>query len=102
MHDCICVVAPIDSGLYLWKIFDLIEDFDVPGGSDVWYVRPFLSLLVQYVPLIALMGNTTLHKDVSLVFFNIIEPIILTPGSCMQRKGVPMLYKRAASQSQVP
>jgi hypothetical protein len=40
------------------------------------------------------------NKDVSLVFFNTVEPISLTPESCMQRKGVqvPMLYGRAASQ----
>ncbi len=36
--------------------------------------------------------------DISLVFFNTFEPISLTPESCIQRKGVPMLYKRAASQ----
>ncbi len=39
------------------------------------------------------MGDTTSHKDVSLVFFNTFEPISLTPD-----KGVPMLYERAASQ----
>ena len=44
------------------------------------------------------MGDTTSHKDVSLVFFNTFEPISLTPDSCMQRKGVLMLYERAASQ----
>jgi hypothetical protein len=46
------------------------------------------------------MGDTTSHKDVSLVFFtvNTFEPISLTPESCMQRKGFPMLYERAASQ----
>jgi hypothetical protein len=44
------------------------------------------------------MDDTTLHKDVSLVFFNTFEPISLTPESCMQRKVVPMLYERAASQ----
>jgi hypothetical protein len=44
------------------------------------------------------MGDTRSHKDVSLVFFSTFEPICLTPDSCMQRKGVPMLYERAASQ----
>ena len=46
--------------------------------------------------------DMTLHKDVSLVFFNTFKPINLTPESCMQRKGVPMLYERAASPNQVP
>ncbi len=37
-------------------------------------------------------------SEVSLVFFSTFEPISLTPDSqcCMQMKGVPMLYKRAA------
>ncbi len=44
------------------------------------------------------MGDTTSHKDVFLVFFDTFDSISLTPESCMQRKGVPMLYERAASQ----
>ena len=44
------------------------------------------------------LGDTRSHKSVSLVFFSTFEPISLTPDSCMQRKGVPMLYERAASQ----
>ena len=38
------------------------------------------------------------HKPVSLVFFSTFKPISPTPDSCMQRKGVPVLYKRAANQ----
>jgi hypothetical protein len=34
----------------------------------------------------------------SLVFFGTFEPICLTPDSCLQRKGVPMLYERAAKE----
>jgi hypothetical protein len=37
------------------------------------------------------------HSDVSLVVFNSFELISLTPDNCMQRKGIPMLCKRAAS-----
>jgi hypothetical protein len=55
---------------------------------------PFFSLLVPY----GHMGDTTSHKNVFLVFLNTVEPISLTPESCMQRKGVPMMYERAASQ----
>jgi hypothetical protein len=46
------------------------------------------------------MGDTTAHKDISLVFFkfNTFEPISLTPESCMQGKGILKLYERAASQ----
>ena len=38
------------------------------------------------------------HPQGSLVFFSTFEPISLTPDSYMQRSGIPMLYKRAASQ----
>ncbi len=44
------------------------------------------------------LNNDRSHKQVSLVFFSTFEPISLTPDSCMQRKGVPMLYERAANQ----
>ena len=32
------------------------------------------------------------------MFFSTFEPISLTPDSCMERNGIPMLYERAASQ----
>ncbi len=43
------------------------------------------------------MNDRHRHKEVSLVFFSTFEPISLTPDSCMQMKGVLMLYKRAAT-----
>ncbi len=45
------------------------------------------------------MNDPHRHKEVSLVFFSTLEPISLTPDCqcCMQRKGVPMLYERAAT-----
>ena len=43
------------------------------------------------------MGNTRRHKEFSLVFFSTFEPISLTLDSCMQQKGVPMLYERLPS-----
>ena len=45
------------------------------------------------VPLV--MENNGRHKEFSLVFFNTFEPISLTPDSCMQQKGVPMLYEQS-------
>jgi hypothetical protein len=39
------------------------------------------------------MEHTQRHKEFSLVFFSTFEPISLTPDSCMQQKGVPMLYE---------
>ena len=44
------------------------------------------------------MEDKASHREVSLVFFSTFEPISLTPDSCMQRNGIPMLYERAASQ----
>jgi hypothetical protein len=43
------------------------------------------------------MNDPHRQKEVSLVFFSTFEPISLTPDRCMQRKGVPMLYERAAT-----
>ncbi len=34
----------------------------------------------------------------SLVFFSTFKPICLTLDSCLQRKGVPMLYEQAAKE----
>ncbi len=44
------------------------------------------------------MEDKASHMEVLLVFFSTFEPISLTPDSCMQRNGIPMLYQRAASQ----
>jgi hypothetical protein len=37
------------------------------------------------------MEDKASHVEVSLVFFSTFEPISLTPDSCMQRNGIPML-----------
>ena len=42
-------------------------------------------------PLVTCNIPADIRKEYSLVFFNTFEPISLTPDSCMQRKGVPML-----------
>jgi hypothetical protein len=43
------------------------------------------------------MDHPDKYKEYSLVFFSTFEPISLTPDSCMQEKGVPMLYERSAT-----
>ena len=43
------------------------------------------------------MGFPRRHKEYSLVFFSTFEPISLTPDSCMQWNGGPMLYERFAT-----
>jgi hypothetical protein len=90
VQDCVCVVAPYPFRIEPLEYFDPIGDLEVTGGGMPR--GPFFSLLVPYVHLVIWA------KDVCLVFFNTFEPIRLTPESCMQMKGVPMLYERAASQ----
>jgi hypothetical protein len=97
VQDCVCVVAPYPFRIEPLEDFDPIGDFDVTGGGDVWFARPLLFFNCTLCPT-GHMGDTRSHKDVSLVFFSTFEPISLTPESCMQRKGIPMQYERAASQ----
>jgi hypothetical protein len=97
VQDCVCVVAPYPFRIEPLEDFDPIGDLDVTGGGDLWYARPLLFFTCTVCPT-GHMGDGPSHKDVSLVFFSTFEPISLTPDSCMQRKGVPMLYERAASQ----
>jgi hypothetical protein len=44
------------------------------------------------------MGHSRTYKEFSLVFFSTFEPISLTPDSCLQQKGVPMLYELSATE----
>jgi hypothetical protein len=77
--------------------FDPLTDFDMTGGDDVWFARPQLFFSCSLCP----TGQTEdkySHREVSLVFFSTFEPISLTPDSCMQKNGIPMLYERASSQ----
>ena len=67
------------------------------GGDDVWFARPLLFFSCSLCPT-GQMEDKASHIEVSLVFFSTFEPISLTPDSCMQRNGIPMLYERAASQ----
>jgi hypothetical protein len=97
VQDCVCVVAPYPFRIEPLEDFDPIGDLDVTGGGDVWFARPLLFFSCTLCPT-GHLGDTRSHKSVSLIFFSTFEPISLTPDSCMQRKGVPMLYERAASQ----
>ena len=74
---------------------------DITGGGDVWYARPLLFFNCTLCPT-GRMAATNEHLAVSLVFFSTFEPISLTPDGCMQEKGVPMVYERAATQLQTP
>jgi hypothetical protein len=83
------------------RIGDPLTDFDMTGGDDVWFARPQLFFSCSLCP----PGQTEdkySHREVALVFFSTFEPISLTPDSSMQKSGIPMLYKRASSEVEVP
>jgi hypothetical protein len=74
-------------------------DFDFQGNGLVWllwYARPQLFFNCTLCPTGA-KGHSCSHQEVSLVYFSTFEPINPTPGSVMQRAGVPMLYDLASN-----
>jgi hypothetical protein len=90
----VCLVAPhpfLDEPL---DEFNVTSDFDITGAGDIWYARQQLFFKCTLCPT-GEMGNTRRHKGFSLVLFSTFEPISLTPDSCIQQKGIPMLYKRS-------
>jgi hypothetical protein len=77
--------------------FNVTRDFDITGAGEVWYAsiaRQQLFFKCTLCPTGA-MEHTQRHKEFSLVFFSTFEPISLTPDSCIQQKGVPMLYEQS-------
>ena len=100
MQDCVCLVAPYPYRLQLLDDFDPIGDLDISGGGDLWYARPTLFRVFRCpLCLTGKMGDARTHEEISLFFSSTFEPISLTPDRrSMQRKGVPMLHKRAANQ----
>ena len=97
LQDTLCLVAPYPFRLEPLQDFDPLTDFDMTGGDDVWFARPQLFFSCSLCPT-GQMADKASHQEFSLVFFSTFEPISLTPDSCMQRNGIPMLYERAASQ----
>ena len=90
------MVAPYPYRIEPLDEFNVTCDFDITGTGDVWYARPQLFFKCTLCP----TGETddpSKYKEYSLVFFSTFKPIGLTPDSCMQQKGVPMLYVRSAT-----
>ena len=96
-QDTLALVAPYPFRVEPLEDFDPLTDFDMTGGDDVWFARPQLFFSCTLCPT-GQMENKSSHREVSLVFFSTFEPISLTPDSCMQKNGIPMLYERASSQ----
>ncbi len=96
MQDCVCLVVPYPFRSEPFDEFNVTRNFDIMGAGDVWYARQQLFFKCTLCPTGA-KDDPSQYKEFSLVFFSTCEPISLTPDSCMQRKGVPMLYERSAT-----
>ncbi len=92
--------APYPNNPKSVESFNIKTDFDIQGNGLVWYASPQLFFNCTLCPTGA-KGLSCSHKEVFLVYFSTFEPIKLTPGSVMQRAGVPMLYD-SASNPQLP
>ena len=90
-QDTLCLVAQYPFRMEPLEDFDPLTDFDMTGGNDVWFTRPQLFFSCSLCPT-GQTENKSSHREVSLVFFSTFEPISLTPDSCMQKNGIPMLY----------
>ncbi len=98
VQDCVCLVAPYPFRNEPLDEFNVTRDFDVTGAGEVWYARQQLffkcTLCRTVCPTVTgAIEHTQRHKEFSLVFFSTFGSISLTPDSCMQQKGVPMLYE---------
>ena len=82
---CVCLVAPYPLRIAPFTEFNVVQDFNITGGGDVWYARPQLFFKCTLCPT-GQMGFPHRHKEYSLVYFSTFELISLTPDSCMQRK----------------
>ncbi len=91
-----CLVAPYSFQNQPLDEFNVTRDFDITGAGPVWYARQQLLFKCTLCPT-GPMEHTQRHKEFSLVFFSTFEPISLTPDSCMQQKGVPMLYELSST-----
>ncbi len=92
VQDCVCIVAPYPFQNKPLDEFNVTSDFNATGAGEVWCARQQLFFKWTLCPTGA-MEHTQRHKELSLVFFSTFESISLTPDSCMQQKGVPMLYE---------
>jgi hypothetical protein len=95
-QDTLCLVAQYPFRMKPLEDFDLLTDFDMTGGDDVWFALPQLFFSCSLCP----TGQTEdkfSHREVSLVFSSTFEAISHTPDSCMQKNSIPMLYERASS-----
>ena len=96
-YRIVYVVWPhIHSGWSHWQNSMSCKILILQGVGMFWYARPQLFFKFTLCPT-GEMGFSRRHKEYSLFFFSTFEPISLITDSCMQRKGVPMLYERSSA-----
>jgi hypothetical protein len=98
LQDCVCLIAPYPNNANPPETFNIATDFDMSGDALLWFGRLQLLFRCTLCPAGA-FHDTRRHTEVSLAFFSTFEPVNLTPGSVMQREGVPMFYDSASSSA---
>jgi hypothetical protein len=91
MPDCVCLVAQYPFRIEPLDEFNVTRDFDITGAGYVWYARQ------QLLCPTGATADSRQYKEFPLVFFSTFEPTSLTLDSCMQQKGVTLLYERSAT-----
>jgi hypothetical protein len=95
-HDCVVVLAPFPNNQNPGEYSNVKTNFQVDLQVDclVWYARHQLFFNCTLCST-GTKGGSHTHKEVSLGYFSIFEPIELTPDGNMQLAVVPMLYDSA-------
>ncbi len=96
-QDCVVVILPYPNNPNPVELFNVETNFNLQGDGLLWYtaccgiLRLFFKCTLCQTCAKASM-HSSLHKEVSLVYFSTFRPNDMTPDSIMQRDGVPMLY----------
>ncbi len=99
VQNCMVLLVPYPNNPNPVESFNIKTDFDLHGGSLVWYARSQLFFNCTLCSTDAKWpGFSASHNEVSLVYFSTFEPIDLTPDRIMQQARVPMLYDLASNQ----
>ncbi len=98
-QDCVEVLAPYPNNQNPVESLKVKTNFDLQGDCLVWYEHSRLFFNCTLCPTSANSPlHSSMHKEMSLVYFIAFESIELTPDSIMQQAGVPMHYDQASNQ----
>ncbi len=98
-QDCVVLLAPYLNNQNPLESFNIKTDFDLQGDCLVWHARPQPFFNCTLCPTGA-KGTfySASHKELSLLYFSMFEPIDLTPDSIMHQAEVPMHYNSVSIQ----